>query len=81
MRRVQVTESDFAALDRPVRGEGGFQNLLRRIRAGYDPATGTLEISAPDAKRVMRYSADYGGGGFQERLGPLVATLAQPSAE
>ena len=81
MRRIQVDESDFAPLDRPVRGEGGFQNLLRRIRAGYDRATETLEISAPDAERVMRYSADYGGGGFQGRLGPLAIALAQPSAE
>ena len=34
MRRVQVNESDFAPLDRPVRGEGGFQNLLRRSGRG-----------------------------------------------
>ena len=81
MRTIQVADSDFAPLDRPVRGEGGFQNLLRRIRAGHDPATGTLEISAPDAERVMRYSADYGGGGFQDRLGPLATALAQPGTE
>ena len=80
MSRIQVNESDFAPLDRPVRGEGGFQNLLRGIRAGYDPATGTLEISAPDAERVMRYSADYGGGGFQDRLRPLAMAVAQSSA-
>ena len=81
MSRIQVSESDFAPLDRPVRGEGGFQNLLRRIRAGYDPVMRTLEISAPDAERVMRYSADYGGGGFQGRLGPLAMAIAQSSAE
>ncbi len=81
MRRIQVSQSDFALLDRPVRGQGGFQNLLRRIRAGYDPATETLEVSGPDAERVTRYSADYGGGGFQGRLGPLATALAHPSAE
>ena len=81
MRRIRVNAWDFVPLDRPVRGEGGFQNLLRRIRAGYDPATGTLEISAPDAERVMRYSADYGGGGFQGRLGPLATALTQPGTE
>ena len=76
-----MTDFDFVLLNRPVRGTGGFQNLLRRIKAGYDPATGTLEISALDAERVIRYSANYGGGGFQERLGLLVTALAQPSAE
>ena len=76
-----MTDADLGLLNRPVRGTGGFQNLLRRIKAGYDPATGTLEVSALDAERVFRYSDKYGGGGFQERPGPLVAALALPSAE
>ena len=79
MRTIQLTASDFSLLNQPVRGAGGFQNLLRRIKAGYDPGTGTLQISALDEEQVIRYSGDYGGGGFQGRLGPLVAALIRPS--
>ncbi len=81
MRTIQLADFDFGFLNQTVRGAGGFQNLLRRIKAGYDPRAGTLQISALDEERVIRYSADYGGGGFQGRLGPLVAALTRPNGE
>ena len=74
--RVQLTDPTLNRFGRPVRGRGGFQNLLRTITGGIDRATGVLDISERDVERVIRYAAKYGDGGFQGRLGPLAAALA-----
>lgn len=73
--KIQLTEASLNRFKRPVRGQGGFQNLLRTIQAGINWTTGMLSISKADAERVIRYAARYGGGGFQGRLGPLAAAL------
>ena len=74
--RIRLTDPTLNRFRRPVRGQGGFQNLLRSIAGGNDRATGVLNISERDVERVIRYAAKYGGGGFQGRLGPLAAALA-----
>ena len=43
--RVQLTDPTLNRFGRPVRGRGGFQNLLRTIAEGIDRATGVLDIS------------------------------------
>ena len=75
MRQIQLTDASLTLFRKPVRGQGGFQGLLRKIQAGINWTTGVLIISEADVGRVIRYAAKYGGGGFQGRLGPLAAAL------
>jgi len=64
--RIQLSPSEVQRYQRPVRGRGGFQTLLRRIARNIDSA-GVLEITDNDLEKLIRYSFEYGQGGFQER--------------
>jgi len=64
-RSIDLTPTGANMLRKPVRGRGGFQSLLRKLQAQLDGHH--LEVSAVDAERLARYSATYGGGGFQRR--------------
>ncbi len=50
---------------RPVRGRGGFQQLLRRLQPRVQGTV--LAIDAGELEKLTRYSHAYGRGGFQER--------------
>lgn len=67
--RIQLTPAEVERYQRPVRGQGGFQTLLRRIARQISPDC-ILEISEGDLERLIRYSFEYGQGGFQERTKP-----------
>lgn len=62
---IQLSQSAVARLMRPVRGRGGFQQLLRRLQPKVQGAV--LAIDGDDAEKLSRYSHAYGRGGFQER--------------
>lgn len=66
---IQLSPAEVARYRRPVRGQGGFQTLLRRISKQIS-AGGVLEISEGDLEKLIRYSFKYGQGGFQERTKP-----------
>jgi hypothetical protein len=53
-------------LSRPINGEGGFQSLLRKMQRQL--ASGWIELSDADVERWVRYSTEYGSGGFEDRL-------------
>ena len=69
MRMIQLSPREVAKYTRPVRGQGGFQTLLRRISRQINPS-GVLTISDSDLEKLIRYSFQYGQGGFQERTKP-----------
>lgn len=63
--QVQLSSSAAARLDRPVSGNGGFQQLLRKLQLQRDG--GQLVLDDGDLERLQRYSYAYGSGGFQDR--------------
>ena len=67
--RIQLTPAEVRKYQKPVRGQGGFQALLRRIVRRIDP-TGAVDVSDADLEKLVRYSFEYGQGGFQERTKP-----------
>jgi hypothetical protein len=67
---IELTPQELEFLGRPVAGQGGFQSLLRRIQGQI--AHDRLVLTDADAERLIRYATQYGGGGFQERLGRIV---------
>lgn len=63
---IQLTGAEAEALRRPIRGQGGFQGLLRSMQ---DKLEGTkLNLRLTDIRQINRYVGSYGPGGFQERL-------------
>jgi hypothetical protein len=64
--KIQLSPAEVARDSRPVRGQGGFQTLLRRI-AKQISGDGVLTISESDLEKLIRYSFQYGQGGFQGR--------------
>ncbi|MEP7307482.1 MAG: hypothetical protein ABJA98_18410 [Acidobacteriota bacterium] len=62
---IDLTVQEPPVLRKPIRGQGGFQRLLRKLREQSDGRQ--LEVSAADLERLRRYSTAYGDGGFQRR--------------
>ena len=67
--KTQLTSREIERYLKPIRGQGGFQVLLRRIARNIS-ADGVLEISEADMEKLLRYSFEYGQGGFQGRTKP-----------
>ena len=72
---IELDDEQLERLNRPVRGEGGFQSLLRRIQSQI--VGKTLVLSEADGERLMRYAKVYSTGGFQQRLGPIVEQVSK----
>ena len=67
---VELTPDQVSFLQRPLRGQGGYQSLLARLRSNLD--RNLLRLTRTDCERVVRYATMYGEGGFQTRLRPIV---------
>lgn len=65
------------ALNDPVTGQGGFQTLIRRLRAAVKPE-GKLTVSEEDIDLIRRYRNEYGGGGWQDRLDRIFGRTLGP---
>jgi len=59
-----------------IRGQGGFQTLMREIAKRITTAHGVARFSPDEFTRVTRYATSYGEGGFQQRLRLLVSQWA-----
>jgi hypothetical protein len=67
MTHLQLTNAQVRVLLLPVRGSGGYQNFMRKLRKQL-----TLNLSTKDVARIQRYADGYGEGGFQGRLRRLM---------
>lgn len=76
--RVPLTKADREILSKDVRGQGGYQSLLRRLQNSiYDSE---LVLTTEDAERLIRSAASYGEGGFQRRLRAIMEKVRQALA-
>jgi len=64
--KIQLNDRELARIQQPVKGRGGFQTLLRRIQKNING--NTLDASVSDIEKLVRYSFEYGQGGFQEQV-------------
>lgn len=63
----ELTAAERARMTRPVRGRGGFQNLLRKLKSQLHRRT--LRVYQQDAERMKKYARyNKSAGGFQRRL-------------
>jgi hypothetical protein len=72
---IELSATALARLLRPVRGRGGFQQLLRKLRTQLHGST--LTVDEDDIEKLDRYSHSYGLGGFQDRTKPSDSELQQ----
>lgn len=78
--RVWVDDETAEYLRRDVKGDGGFQGLMRSLQKGladYKTKRGTaLDMTMPMIEKLSRYAkVNKGRGGFQSRMRPVVDTL------
>jgi len=74
MFSVAVTpniRSAFDSLD--IKGQGGFQSLMRDVASRVTKSPGIVRFDADDFARITKYATSYGEGGFQQRLRLLVS--------
>lgn len=72
---IQLTAADVAKFKKPVRGRGGFQSLLRAIAKKIQPDD-TVSLTDGENERLIRYSFQYGQGGFEDRIKPTARRRA-----
>ena len=72
---VPVDEKARTVLSMKADGPGGFQYLTRSIQEGMTQYPGVLVLTREDAEKMLRYHAEYGGGGFQGRLEQVVVEV------
>lgn len=63
---IVLSDQEKGLLLRPVRGEGGWQCLLRRLQAQLSGSV--LHLTIRDVERIRKYRDRYGSGGWQTRL-------------
>jgi hypothetical protein len=73
MPTISITEGIRAEILKDVAGEGGFQELMRRLQKGLNGLS--LFVEDEDIPKIRRYAEDYKEGGFEDRLKPLLDCL------
>ena len=73
MPTISITEEIRAEILKDVAGEGGFQELMRRLQRGLNGLS--LYVEDEDMPKIRRYAEDYKEGGFEDRLKPLLDHL------
>jgi len=71
--RIPVTAALRETLTRQVRGQGGFQDLLRDI--GERAKSDFIVLTDEEVGRIRKYAQDYGEGGFEDRLKALIEAI------
>ncbi len=66
-----LTNAERAALfrqDPTTKGDGGWQSLIVGLQEKYDAATGVINVSLEQRRRIRRYAFKYNNGGWEDRL-------------
>lgn len=74
---VVLSKEDLVELNKPIVGEGGFQDLLRRLQGYIVPNTNSVRIPIEELETLVRYAMSYGQGGWQGRLTSLVESIRE----
>ncbi len=71
---IKLTDEEAELIKKEARGEGGMQSLLREVQHGIK-SDNTVTLTPVQISRIIRYTSNYGGGGFQGRLRGLARAL------
>ncbi len=64
--KIQLSDGDVEQLMRPVRGQGGWQSLVRRLQGQVDG--NVIDLSERDQQNILHDLLSYGTGGWQDRI-------------
>ena len=67
-------------LMRPVRGQGGWNSLLRHLQGKLD-RHGRMDLDSVEILRIRNYAEHHGVGGFQSRLAPVLEAIRRETAK
>ncbi|MCX2717480.1 hypothetical protein OQH61_07015 [Helicobacter sp. MIT 21-1697] len=67
MYSVKLNQKAISYLSKPVNGNGGYQELLRKLQGQYDQDSQTLNYNDDDLEKMRRYNK-YDEGGFENIL-------------
>jgi hypothetical protein len=76
---LTINPQDADLIRLPVRGTGGHQSLMKSLQKKLSKDN-TIQLTASEVEKVVRYGLNYGGGGFQNRLLPLAKAIKQLDA-
>jgi len=65
--KAKLTEEQVLDLLKPIKGNGGFQSLVARIRGKINWHI-TVKLSDQELDALERYARKYGGGGYQGKI-------------
>jgi death-on-curing protein len=77
---LQLGREGRRLLMRDVRGDGGWNSLLRKLQSKVDDQ-GHLELSPDEILRIRGYAEHHGLGGFQARLAPVLEAIRREAAD
>lgn len=60
-----------------VNGTGGYQSFIRKLQNQYSRKDGLIILDKTDIERIPGYVNNYGQGGFQDRLLPLMEKIEE----
>ncbi len=74
-KQYHLTDGQLAELGKELTGKasGGFQDLFRSLSATRQGDVQTIDEA--QAEKLVRYTTQYGGGGFEERLRTLLVQV------
>lgn len=72
---IRLSDDAIEKLNRPINGQGGWQNLAIALKKQVNLNEKILVLSPKLTERVIRYSQLYGQGGWQGRLEPILKEL------
>ena len=70
---IELPNEVLRLLSRTVIGDGGWQGLLRKIQQNI--SGNELLLGVEDVGKIIRYALDYGQGGYEDRLLPIVKEI------
>ena len=59
MNSVKLNQNAIDALNKEVNGNGGHQNLMKKLKGQYDSSNGVLKYDDNDLEKIRRYSIQY----------------------
>ncbi len=74
LHTVSVTEEIADWIMMPIRGQGRFQDFLRKLQSQLDYPNLTLSLHPTDLGKIPPH-IEYQPGGFENRLKPLAELL------
>lgn len=70
-----LSPEDIKPILKEVSGQGGFQDLIRKLQSQYSSEDHSIFLESEDINKMIRYLHKYGQGGFQDRIKKLIEII------